>query len=125
MVYKASTIKAILRSKLPSKKKRILLTLSLIRKQNAPHRRLPRHMFRRNRGFAIDEMARLPDGIFRRMFRVDRPTFTELVQQLSTCLKKFRSSDLEHQQYGLRMFSYDENIRNFVYMILGFLTSIA
>ena len=88
MIYKASTIKAILRSKLPSKKKRILLALSLIRKQNSPHRKLPRHMFRRNRGFAIDEMARLPDGLFRRMFRVDRPTFTELVQQLSPLIEK-------------------------------------
>jgi len=45
-------------------------------------------MFKRNRGFAIDEMARLPDGIFRRMFRVDRPTFTELVQQLSPLIEK-------------------------------------
>jgi hypothetical protein len=92
MIYNASTIKNILHSKLsPSKKRALVASISTwhpfkVGRQN--RRRIPRHYFRRNRGFAIDEMERLPDAIFRRMFRVDRETFSHLVQQLSPLIQR-------------------------------------
>ena len=93
MIYKASTIKNILHSKLsPSKKRALVASISTwhpfkVGRQNS--RRIPRHYFCRNRGIAIDEMERLPDAIFRRMFRVDRETFfCYLVQQLSPLIQR-------------------------------------
>ena len=37
----------------------------------------------RNRGYALVEMDRLTDTVFKRMFRVDRPTFNELLDLIS------------------------------------------
>ncbi len=42
--------------------------------------------FRRPRGFAVEEMDRLLPGVFKRMFRVDRPTFDEVLERISPFL---------------------------------------
>lgn len=47
----------------------------------ARKKRLPRQ-YHRNRGFALDEIDRLSDPLFKRMFRIDRDTFNELVQMI-------------------------------------------
>jgi hypothetical protein len=46
-------------------------------------RRKPRYFRTRNRGFAIDEMSRLDEPTFVRMFRMDRATFVELCELIS------------------------------------------
>jgi len=55
------------------------------RRSNA--RRKPRNC-NRNRGYALDEMNRLSDSTFRRMFRLTRAAFNELVTLLDPMIVK-------------------------------------
>lgn len=43
---------------------------------------------RRNRGFALEAMDQLEPGLFQRMFRVDRPTFDEIVGRITPFLRQ-------------------------------------
>jgi len=43
---------------------------------------------RRNRGFALEAMDQLEPGLFQRMFRVDRPTFDEIVSRITPFLRQ-------------------------------------
>jgi hypothetical protein len=91
MIYKASTIKNILHSKLSPSKRRALIAELLttpIKEVRQTHRRRPRHSQLRNRGFAIHEMERLEDSLFRRMFRLDRETFFDIVRQISPIIQR-------------------------------------
>lgn len=42
----------------------------------------------RNRGFALSQMDRLPDSVFKRMFRVDRGTFDEILAAIEPFLEQ-------------------------------------
>ena len=57
------------------------------RRRQSNARRKPRN-YHRNRGFAITEMNQLPDTLFRRMFRVTRVAFDELVKLLEPKIAK-------------------------------------
>jgi hypothetical protein len=50
-------------------------------------RRKPKNSHR-NRGFAIEEMSKLSERDFTRMFRIDRATFVELVEILDPHLRR-------------------------------------
>ena len=43
---------------------------------------------RRNRGFALSQMDQLDESTFKRMFRVDRGTFDEILDTISPFLEK-------------------------------------
>lgn len=85
-IYKSSDLLAILSYKKKSLKWRLKVIAAIhIENQMSEKRRKktrkPRN-FKRNRGFAINELANLPVAIFKRMFRMDKATFYELVQDL-------------------------------------------
>ena len=55
--------------------------------RQSSRRRKPRN-FHRNRGFALDEMNRLSDALFQRMFRLTRAAFDELVTLLDPLIAR-------------------------------------
>ena len=50
-------------------------------------KRKPKNLHR-NRGFAVEEMDKLSDAIFEKMFRVDRSTFNELSELVDPIVKR-------------------------------------
>ncbi len=55
----------------------VLLSIFIIRKRNAF----------RHRGYALEEMDRLEPALFKRMFRVDRATFDEVLERIEPHIK--------------------------------------
>ena len=86
MIYGETQITSIFKSSLRFGKKIALVCAALKlnernRKGKTGNRRNPRNFFR-NRGYAIEEMDRLNDATFKKMFRLDRPSFEFLLQQI-------------------------------------------
>ena len=79
-VLDAAVLAAVLRSRRRWCWKQRVISCYLSKHQNRPAevRRKPRN-FHRNRGFAIEEMDRLDPSTFKKMFRVSRSTFDELL----------------------------------------------
>lgn len=89
MIFKHSELLAVVKFKRKPLKWRLhhlslmLLAKSTEEKESHPQskNRKP-HNSHRNRDFAVDEITRLSDLIFTRMFRVDRDSFYELVENI-------------------------------------------
>lgn len=62
-----------------------LNSIKLLSNKNT--RRKPRN-YHRNRGFAVEEMDRLSEHNFQRMFRMDRSTFHEICEKLHPFLTR-------------------------------------
>ena len=87
MIYNETRIKAIFSSphSLCSKVQLLSLYINNARKDlpKRPNRREARNKHR-NRGFALEELDNLDDTTFQKMFRLDRFTFDDLVDQFDT-----------------------------------------
>ena len=94
MIYRKEDYLAIL----SWKKKKLSWKLSVIaamRAENAKQQKKRKQIRKkkpknrhRNRGFAVEEMDRLPDAFFIKMFRLDRATFTELAEMIDYIIKR-------------------------------------
>lgn len=86
MLYKLSELQAIIKFKRKPLKWRLIVLARMLTANSEAERdsavhlkgRKPRN-YHRNRGFAVEEITRLSDVMFTRMFRVDRDSFYELV----------------------------------------------
>ena len=93
MIYGRHDFELVLRTKKPWPWKRKVIAAMTVENQMANNsrrsrnRRKPRN-FHRNRGFALDEMSRLSDTLFRRMFRVTRDAFNALVVSIDPLIAR-------------------------------------
>lgn len=80
MIYKSSDYLAILSYKKKSLKWRLNIIAAMKSESKSSEKRRKKirkpRSFKINREFAIGELDNLPDGIFKRMFRMDREIFT-------------------------------------------------
>ena len=92
MIYNKRNLISILKTPFPWKKKMVFIAAEIHSSANnplfqAPNRRKSKNRHR-NRGYAIDEFEHLSDTIFKNMFRIDKDTFEELLNQLRPYLQK-------------------------------------
>ena len=93
MIYKHADYLAILAHKKKKLSWRLRVITSMFKEnmnnfeKKLEKRRKPRN-YRRNRGFAVTEMARLSDPMFQRMFRLDRATFYELAERIDHIIQR-------------------------------------
>ena len=64
-----------------------LVAAATQRRKYGPCRRKPANSHR-NRGFAIGEFSRLSPAVFKTMFRIDRPTFFEILAKIEPEIKR-------------------------------------
>ena len=74
-----------------------LVALIATSKKEAPKRRKARNKHR-NRGYALLEFDNLPAEMFKKMFRIDRLTFDELVDKLDPIIRRNEQQATNEQQ---------------------------
>ena len=87
MIYTASTVVAVLKTKKSfSQRLALLLHLGLFKK-NKRRRTQPNR--KRSRGWALQEIDVVSDAFFQRMFRMDRNGFNQLLSRISPRLPMY------------------------------------
>jgi hypothetical protein len=95
MISRKPSIDAILNWKSKSKKMRLNIAAKMIvnnlkikKFKQKENRRSPRNCHHRNRGYALEEMNRLNDREFQRMFRLSRNAFHDLEKLIEPIIQK-------------------------------------